>query len=84
MEHCLLFLIIIFYIYSLFSLYQDPDSKEIVPYLLPMRFQPTQTKQPLMTTKSMDESTWAEDMGQFLYYLDSMIKKYQENLKNYD
>ena len=33
----------------------------------------TQTTQPLMTTKSMVESAWADDMGQFLYHLDSDI-----------
>ena len=29
-----------------------------------------QTMQPLMTTKGTVESTWAEDMWQFLYHLD--------------
>ena len=37
-----------------------------------------------MTTKSMVESAWAEDMGQFLHDLDpDTKKKLQENLKNY-
>ena len=33
------------------------------------------TTQPLMTTKSMVESAWAEDMGQFLYHLDPKRRK---------
>ena len=28
-----------------------------------------------MTTKIMDESIWAEDMGQFLYHLDPDTRK---------
>ena len=32
-------------------------------------------------TKSMVESAWAEDMGQFLYYLDPDIKKITRSLE---
>ena len=35
-----------------------------------------------MTTKSMLESTWAEDMGQFLYHLDSDIEKIKLKIIN--
>ena len=37
---------------------------------------------PLMTTKSMVESAWAEEMRQFLYHLDPLTRKYEESLKN--
>ncbi len=33
------------------------------------------TTLPLITTKSMVESAWAEDMGQFLYHLDLDTRK---------
>ena len=34
-----------------------------------------------MMTKSMVESTWAEDMGQFFYHLDSDTRKITSNLE---
>ena len=34
-----------------------------------------------MTTKSMIESTWAEDIGQFLYYQDSDPRKITSSLE---
>ena len=34
-----------------------------------------------MITKSMAKSTWAEDMGQFLYYLDPNKKNNKETWK---
>ena len=40
MEHCLLFLIVIFQVFLLFFLRRCPGGKEIVPYLLPKRFRP--------------------------------------------
>ena len=39
---------------------------------------------PLMTIKSMIESTWAEDMGQFLNNLDPDTRKLQGNLIKLD
>ena len=42
----------------------------------------TQTTLLLMTTKSMVESTWAEDMGHFLYHLNPDTRKIRfEKLK---
>ena len=41
----------------------------------------TQTKWPLMTTKNLVESAWAEDMGQFLYYLDLDTRKITSRLE---
>ena len=41
----------------------------------------TQTTQPLMMAKSMVESTWAEDMGQFLCYLDPDTRKITRRLE---
>ena len=35
-----------------------------------------------MTTKSMVESAWAEDKGQFFYYLDRNLKNNKESWKN--
>ena len=34
-----------------------------------------------MTTKSMVESAWAEDIGQFLYYLDPDTRKITRRLE---
>ena len=34
-----------------------------------------------MTTKSMVESTWVEDMGQFLYHLDPGTRKIARRLE---
>ena len=34
-----------------------------------------------MITKSMVESAWAEDMGQFLYHLDPDIRKIKSRLE---
>ena len=34
-----------------------------------------------MTTKSMVESAWAEDMGQFLYHLDPNTRKITRSLE---
>ena len=36
---------------------------------------------PLMMTKSMVKSTWVEDMGQFLYYLDPDTRKITRRLE---
>ena len=41
----------------------------------------TQTTRPLMTTKSMVESAWTEDMGQFLYHLDPDTRKITKRLE---
>ena len=37
MEQCLLFLIVIFQVFLLFFLSQDPSGKGIVPYILPKK-----------------------------------------------
>ena len=34
-----------------------------------------------MTTKSMDENAWVEDMGQFLYHLDPDTRKITRRLE---
>ena len=39
------------------------------------------TTLPLMTTKSMVESAWAGDMGQFLYHLDPDARKITRSLE---
>ena len=43
--------------------------------------QSTHTTLPLMMTKSMVESTWAEGMGQFLYHMDPDSRKITRNLE---
>ena len=40
-----------------------------------------QTTLPLMTTKSMVESAWAEDMGHFLYHVDPDTRKITRRLE---
>ena len=39
------------------------------------------TTLPMMITKSMIESAWAEDTGQFLYHLDSDTRKITRSLE---
>ena len=41
MEHSLLFLIVIFQVFVLFSLGRDPGGKRIVPYFMPSAFDHT-------------------------------------------
>ena len=41
----------------------------------------TQTTRPMMTTKSMIETAWVENMGQILYHLDSDARKITRRLE---
>ena len=61
MERCLLFLILFFQDSLLFFWCRDQDRKGIVPYLL-HKYLNSQLKTtlPVMTTKSLVESAWAD------------------------